>query len=275
MAGVGRMTVLALAAALIAACAQPPATDPFDGTYIVKGGGAPLPVFNALTAEFTKRHPGVSFAFEDVGSAAGIQLVASGQIDLATSSVEPKSELRDRVELVPIGLSGTAVVVPAANPVTALTREQVRMIFSGEINDWSALTPDLSGRILVGVRPPGSAIRRSFETYAFGSATPTYAKDALQLADTNETIRTLTSNRAVIAIITIDDAMLADSRIRLLTLDGVHPSKETLASAAWPMRRPLYLVAGQANLPAGILGFLDFVRSPDGQKIIAAAQPGA
>src|SRR5919198_1177675 len=206
MAGVGRMTVLALAAALIAACAQPPAKDPFDGTYIVKGGGAPLPVFN---------------------------------------------------------------------PLTALTREQVRKIFSGEINDWSAVTPDLSGRILVGVRPPGSAIRRSFETYAFGSATPTYAKDALQLADTNETIRTLTSNRAVIAIITIDDAMLADSRIRLLTLDGVHPSKETLASAAWPMRRPLYLVAGQANVPAGILGFLDFVRSADGQKIIAAAQPGA
>src|SRR5919204_3081515 len=98
---------LALLVAMLAiACGPEP--DPLAGTYAVQGGGAALDVFNALRQEFARRHPSVTLQFLDIGSTPGMRLVANGSSDLATSSAEPPSDIRDAVRLVSIGVSGTA-----------------------------------------------------------------------------------------------------------------------------------------------------------------------
>ena len=264
-----RAIALALTAiAALSACA--PAADPYAGQYFVKGGGVPFGVFQALSTEFIKRHPGVTFSFEDIGSAPGMALAASGDVDLALASTEPTGTVKTQVTLVPIGISGTAIMVNAANPVTNLTKAQLKAIFSGEIGDWSAVG-GMSGRIFVGTRTPGSAIQKSLDTYLFGSATPLYTKDAFVLDDTTQTVKAVVSRHDAISIITSTDPNSADPRLRLLKLDGVAPSKENLTSGAYPMRRPLYLVYRSAGVKPGIRAFLDFVQSQDGQAIIATA----
>ena len=256
---------------LAVACGPEP--DPLAGTYAVQGGGAALDVFNALKQEFTRRHPSVTLQFLDIGSTPGMRLVANGSSDLATSSAEPPSDIRDAVRLVSIGVSGTAVVVNARNPLTDLTREQVRGIFSGDITDWRAVggTP---GHIYVAIRNPKSSIRANFESYVFAGTTPRYAKDAFELNDSDQTIAAVSSREGVVSMVTINDRTLADPTLKLLSLDGVRATKETLASGEYPMRRPLYLVYRAAGVKPAIQAFLDFVRSPDGQRIIAAVNSG-
>ena len=61
------LALACLAIALASACGAP--RDPYAGSYVVKGGGTPLAVFRALSGEFGRRHPGVQFDFEDIGSA--------------------------------------------------------------------------------------------------------------------------------------------------------------------------------------------------------------
>jgi phosphate transport system substrate-binding protein len=246
--------------------------DPLAGTYLVEGGGAPLDVYKALSTEFLAKHPGVKFVFEDVGSLPGMRLVANGDTDLATSSNEPESTLRDRVVVVPVGMTGTAVVVGAANKVPGLTRDQVRAIFTGEISDWKDVGGE-PGRIIVAMRNANSAIRANFEAYFF-AAKPTYPKDMFEVNDIEQTITAISGLRSVVSIITISDRSLNETRIRLLPVDGIAPTRENLASGAYPVRRPLYLIANATSMKPAIRAFLDFVRSPDGQRIIGERGAG-
>ena len=268
----GRLGLQVLAAVAVVCTSCGPTRDPLAGSYLVKGGGAPRETFLALSTEFSARHPGVNFEFEDIGSKPGMSLVVSGAIDLATSSTEPDASLRDKVGVVPIGVGGTAIVTGAMNPVSNLTREQVRAIFAGEITDWSAVGGD-PGRIRVVMRNANSAIRLSFESYFFGGKA-TYAKDMFEVSDMGQTITAVKDRGDVISIITISDKSLSESGIKLLSLDGIAPTKQNLQSGVYPVRRPLFLVFNPQTVRPAIQAFLDFVRSPDGQRIIAEKSAG-
>jgi len=260
-----------LSALLLTACASRTAApsaapDPLAGTYVVKGGGAPLDVFTALSDDFRKQHPTVRFTFSDVGSAAGMRLAATGEVDLATSSAPPPPELRDKVGLVPVGVSGTGVIVNAANPVTTLTRTQVRDIFSGAVADWS----DVGGnreKIIVVIRESTSALRSNFDAYFFDGK-PAYPSTALELNSGTDIVAAVSARTGVISMVTLTEKIRSDQHVRFLSLDGVAPTKKNLQSGAYPVLRPLYLVRNAQQITPAIAAFLDFVRSPEGQRII-------
>ena len=265
------MVGLTLSALVLTACAPrasapSAAPDPLAGTYIVKGGGAPLDVFTALSDEFRKQHPTVRFTFSDVGSAAGMRLAASGEVDLATSSAPPPPELRDKVGLVPVGVSGTGVIVNATNPITNLTRMQVRDVFSGAIADWS----DIGGareRIIVVIRESTSALRSNFDSYFFDGK-PAYTSSALELNSGTDIVAAVSARTGVISMVTLTEKIRSDQHVRFLALDGVTPTKQNLQSGAYPVLRPLYLVRNAQKIVPAIAAFLDFVRGPEGQRII-------
>ncbi len=260
-------------AVLIASCGGKPSSDPLAGTYEVKGGGAALEVFQALSDGFRKQHPAVKFTFEDVGSAAGMKLAATGDVDLATSSAAPPADITNSVIVVPVGASGTAVIVGAANRVTALTKVQVRDIFAGQLTNWSAVGGD-PAKIVVVVREATSALRGNFDAYFFGGK-GTYASDAIELNTGDEIIRAVTSGTGVISMVTISSSVLGDTRIRALTIEGIAPTRENVGSGRYPVIRPLFLVYSEKYVKPAIAAFLAFVRSADGKQIIEHLTTGA
>jgi phosphate transport system substrate-binding protein len=156
--------------------------DPLAGSYIARGGGGALDNVGPLIKEFTKLHPGVTWqGMDDIGSDAGIKLVQSGEIDLSFISRDLKPAEVGTVAAVPIGSTGTGVVVNAANAVMGLTKDQLAKVFRGDITDWSGVggTP---GPIHVFMREVGAATRSALESYVFGGKPPAaYAKNTIEV----------------------------------------------------------------------------------------------
>lgn len=140
---------------------NPPPVDTLAGRVQINGGGGALPAIQALIAEFTRRHPRVSFeGLVDIGSDPGLALVAGGTLELGYISRELKPAEVGTVQTLSVGFTGTGILVNAANPLVALDRQQVASIYRGQVSDWSDIggTP---GKIVVLFREPGALRSRS------------------------------------------------------------------------------------------------------------------
>jgi phosphate transport system substrate-binding protein len=277
MAILRKSLCLALAAALVASCGGAgPLTaqstpDPLAGTYVTKGGGGALDAVKALTSSFSAAHPTVIWqGFDDVGSDAGVNLTVNGTVDLGYISRDLRAAEKGTVETVSIGASGTGVGVNASNMVKALTKDQVAKIFTGQITDWKDVggTP---GKIRVLLREPESSTRSAFESYFFGSTKPVYSKDAIEVFQIDETIKAIGSFKDSIGMMTMNAKAFSTADLRLLTIDNIAATRETLVNGTYPIRRPLYFVAhtDPAKVKPTIKAFIEFVKGTEGQKILA------
>lgn len=268
--------VLALAALMVVSCggANPiarPTDDPLAGSFVLKGGGGALDAVKALTSAFSVSHPTVLWqGFDDVGSDAGVSLTVSGNVDLGYISRDLRTAEKGTVETVPVGASGTGVGVNTTNSVKALTKDQVAKIFTGQITDWKDVggTP---GKIRVLLREPESSTRSAFESYFFGSTKPVYSKDAIEVFQIDETLKALSSFKDSIGMMTMNAKAFSTADVRMLTIDNIAATRDTLANGTYPIRRPLYFVAhtDPAKVKPTVKAFLDFVKGPEGQKILA------
>jgi len=267
---------LALVALLVASCggANPiakPTDDPLAGTFVTKGGGGALDAVKALTSGFTAVHPTVLWqGFDDVGSDAGVSLTVSSTVDLGFISRDLKAPEKGTVEIVPIGASGTGVGINASSLVKSLTKDQVAKIFTGQITDWKDVG-GAPGTIRVLLREPESSTRSAFESYFFGTTKPVYSKNAVEVFQIDETLKALGSFKDSIGMMTMNAKAFSTADVRMLTIDNIAATRETLANGTYPIRRPLFFVYNTepAKVKPTIKAFIDFVKGPEGQKILA------
>src|SRR5712691_4605978 len=136
---IARSVLVLVLGACGAAAPVGPTPEPLSGTYTASGGGGALPAVQALTARFRELHPQVNWMVAESGSNSAIKLVLSNTIDVGFVSRALTDAEKQQVTGVSIGFSGTAVVVNAANPVTNLSKEQIRQVYTGEVTNWLEL----------------------------------------------------------------------------------------------------------------------------------------
>ena len=132
-------------------------------SVIVAGSTSVMPYAETLAEEFMRLNPEIHVAVRGGGSSAGITGVREGICDIGMSSRELKDNDDERDLLrEEIALDALAVIVHPSNPVSNLTVEQLRKIYTGEIADWK----DVGGKnakIYVVTRESGSGTRSAFE----------------------------------------------------------------------------------------------------------------
>lgn len=266
---------LTLALLLLSSCgaAVPAAPTPerLSGTYTASGGGGALPAVQALTARFKELHPGVNWIITETGSNSAIKLVLSNTVDVGFVSRALTDAEKQQVTGIPIGFSGTAVIVNAANPVTNLSREQLRKIYSGEVMSWTELG-GFDQPIRPYVRERNAATRQNFEGYIFSGSLPAYGKNVVELVEVEATLAAVNSFKGAIGIASAGTRTASDTRVKVIKVDGVAPSQENIAGGVYKIVRPLAVIYGSTTeLKPAIQAFFEFVRSPEGQRIAAAA----
>jgi len=224
-------------------------------------GGAE--VFNGLQSDYQVIVTGG-------GTGVGMKNIAQGTSDISMASREITadeiSQFGDRFQESLIGYDGIVIAVSREifdTGVTALTRDQVKRIYSGEIKNWK----DLGGpdeEILVVAREMGSGTRDTFNEEIMEdkkAETP----GVRTVGGSNAEIRTaLTGSDNAIGYLGFSYA--EDGAVGVITLDGVMPTTESIKEGSYALARKLYFYTfGEAS--PGARAFIDFMTGPDGQQV--------
>lgn len=267
------LCLAALVATTVVACGGLPQTPQADavpaGTYRGVGTGAGLESLTALADRFQALHPGVIIKLEDLGADTSVALVASGDADFGFLSRDLKPDERTRLQSVPYAGTGTGLAVNPVNTIGALTTEQVRKIYTGELTDWSQLGGQ-PGEIRPLVREGGSSTRASFEGYFFDGK-PTYGPNVIEVVESHATYQAVRDFKGAIAMITIQKTTSEDPSLRLIALDGIAATTRNVNSGVYPVRRPLILTLhpDAARTKPAVTAFFDFIKTEEGQEILA------
>ena len=120
--------------------AYEPSSDSLSGTVSVAGSSSVTPVMEALADAYEAINPDVTIEVNQSDSSTGVQNAIEGVCDLGMASRELKdSETSQGVSATVIAQDGIAIIVNNENPIDALTSEQVKEIFLGNVTDWSEL----------------------------------------------------------------------------------------------------------------------------------------
>lgn len=109
-----------------------------SGTITVGGSSSVTPVMEKLAEAYRALNPDVTVDVQQTDSTTGMTSAADGIVDIGMASRELKdAELEAGLTPTVIALDGIAVIVNNDSPVTNLTTETVRGIYTGEITDWA------------------------------------------------------------------------------------------------------------------------------------------
>lgn len=186
------------------------------------------------------------------------------------------SEAQVELEQVPVVREAFVFVVNAANPVDTLTQQQIRDIYSGKITNWKELG---------GNDEPIVAFQRNNDSgsqnymQAFMGDTPLMeAPSELRPASMSGLMSVIAPNDGSVGSIgysvyayAADMYGLGDN-IKLIQVDGVAPTKETMISEAYPLTSFNYAIFRADAAEAGpVRTLVEWITSYDGQLAIAQA----
>ncbi len=111
-----------------------------SGKITVAGSSSVTPVMEKLKEAYIAVNPDVTIEINQSDSTTGVNSAIEGICDIGMASRELKdSESSSGVSSLVIAKDGIAVIVSNNNPVTELTSEEVKNIYTGSITTWETL----------------------------------------------------------------------------------------------------------------------------------------
>ncbi len=111
-----------------------------SGKVVLAGSSSVTPVMEKLKEAYLAVNPNAEIEIQQSDSTTGMNSAIEGICDIGMASRELKdSEIQAGLNPSVIALDGIAVIVNNESRVSALTGEQVKNIFTGEITKWSEI----------------------------------------------------------------------------------------------------------------------------------------
>ena len=107
-----------------------------SGKIVVAGSSSVTPVMEKLKEAYLEINPNVEIEIQQSDSTSGMNAVIDGIADIGMASRELKDSEKENLTPIAIALDGIAVVVNPKNPITDITSETVKEIFTGELTLW-------------------------------------------------------------------------------------------------------------------------------------------
>lgn len=243
----------------------------FAQKLTIQGSTTVLPIAQSAAEVYMDNHPEADITVRGGGSGTGVAALIDGATDIADASrpMKPKeiTLARERgvdpVENI-VARDGIAVIIHPNNPMTGITKEDLKAIYTGEINSWDKVSSG-KGTIVVVSRDAASGTFEAFNELALDKAKLT--DGALMLASNLEVARTVAQTPGAIGYVGL--GYLSDD-VKAVTVNDIMASEATVNDGTYPLARPLYMYTNGS--PSGLAkDFLGFVLSPEGQEIVKEA----
>ena len=210
----------------------------------------------------------------------GITMDSEHPVDLVLGT-GPNADERKAAEdagaelvMVPVCYDAFVFLVNGENPVTGLTSEQIRSIYTGVTRIWSDVGGEAGQPIIAYQRPHGSGSQTAMEELVMQGMNLSAAEQnfiADGMGDLIRQVGNYTNSRQALgySYLYYVDQLYRDGSIRVLSVDGAEPSPENLRSGAYPYTVYYYAVYRAENENAK--AFADWLVSDEGQKCVAQA----
>ena len=251
------------AVGFLASCGQPEDTIRLELT----GSSTLAPLMSEIAKRYESQHPGVRIDIQTGGSSRGIADAGNGTADIGMSSRALKDSEKEGRLTHTVAMDGVALLVHANNPVKELSDEQIVGIFTGKIENWK----DVGGKdapINCINRAEGRSELELFQ--AFYEITPESFQPDMISGENQHGIKTVAGDENAIIYMSIGASEYEAANgtpIKLLPLQGIEASAETVAAGKFPLSRPLILIT--ATEPAeAVKDLIDYALSSDVHDLV-------
>lgn len=236
---------------------------------VLDGASALYPVFSAIASAVYPEEL-VCFDGENFSEKSKVQMrntrgaykaVVDGVSDIIFCAEPSKEQLlyseQNNVELefVPAGLEAFVFIVNAGNPVTDLSVDQVKRIYSGKIKNWKKVGGEDS-LIAAWQRKEGSGSQTAFLNFMNGEKTQTNPLGLFFGSPIGYSFRYY-----------VED-ITGNEKVKMISLNGIAPTKENIQNGKYPLSSYFYAVYRKDNKNVNVKKMIDWILSPEGQRII-------
>lgn len=238
------------------------------------GCGISKNAFMKEMVEAYEKKTGIKVELLGGGATKGIREVSKRSVDIGgtcrhtiedpqTGMVE--SEER-RVQLTPVAWDALVVIVHKDNPVSDISIDQVRQLYTGKITNWKQLGGRDAPIELYVRKGKISGVGRTIRELIFNNYDQEFV--ARHVKEETATLeRDMVTNPNGVGITGVSSARkLAEAKI--LRLDGKEASYENIKSGDYMLYRPLYLVTHIQDLNPDVKRFVEFVMSDEGKAVM-------
>lgn len=241
-----------------------------DANKVVVDGSTTVgPIAKAFAEYAMQKNPGLNITVSESGSGNGAKSLLNGACDVATMSRPMKSSEKKAAQDAGllafeniVAMDGLAMVVHESNPLAGLTLDQIRAIYAGEITNWKQLGGPDQAIVLIS-RDTNSGTYESFEALVMKGAK---IGSKAEYVGSNGAIRQrVMSTPGAIGYV----GLAFCEGVKIIPVNGVMPSAETVLDKSYPIARPLYMYTNgrpKAGTAAG--DYVLLATQSEGQRII-------
>ena len=173
-----------------------------------------------------------------------------------------------KLDIRPVALDAFVFLVHVDNSVKSLTLEQIRNIYTGKITTWDVLGG--MGRINAYQRNPNSGSQELMDDLVMQETRMVDAPDMI-FPGMMGPINAISSDPQGIgySVYFYASFMLPDENVRLMGIEGVVPTSETIANGDYSLATEVYAVV-RADMPADSTAVMlrDWLLTVDGQNVV-------
>lgn len=239
---------------------------------VVDGSTGVAPLVTALAKAYREQHPAAAVEIgKGLGTKARIKALADGTIDIAMASHGLVADQLVRQGMAVHEIAKIAVVfgVNSSVPITGLADNQVCDIYTRKLLNWKELGgPDLP--VAPRTRPDTEVDTEVVRANVACLARLQMPEEVHVTPKSGDMAKELARTAGAIGMTTTTVTERSQGRIKPLALNTIEPSAENVRSGAYRLTRESFLVT-KATPPPAVARFLEFIRSPEGKRVISAS----
>ena len=235
---------------------------------VLDGSEALYPIYSAVAYSIYPENS-VSFSDGEFSPESSVQMkntirgftaVVDGDTDIFLTAHPSENQMAYakekgvELELVPIGKEAFVFIVNKENPVSDLSVDEIRKIYSGEITNWSAV-----GGEFLPINPT-----KRLENSGSQSTMKAFMKGTEMKSNP---LGFLGRSIGFSFRFYVED-VAENGGIKILSVNGIYPDKENISNKSYPVVADFYAVYRKDNDNENVKKVIDFLLSDEGKKII-------